>query len=347
MAITNLTLGVPGTVSGDQVTFGTVWLSGQGVYKPGAGLINVAKTRDTGNTTSTGILRTGLLMAYNPAGKDYANWPIGVSTAAITGAGTTLTVSATQAAELVRRVGATGTFVLTGPEAASGTVRQRTVTYSAVNATTGAITITALGTNQVENVRLNLASTGGNLQLNVSLPTGVRVTTANIAWNATDATYLAAINSGLDTATGVVGGIVATAISAVDPDLGFVLTYSGTGYAGKTFAPAVVVVYPTSSTSSVVQPVTAAVQGAFIAGSVVSEANYSKPITLIDCPPDPSNMTLVTTTYCDWSAIPMTGAINSDSILDYPSDPSLRLWIQEQMSSLAGNKFTFSSVVGA
>jgi hypothetical protein len=75
------------------------------------------------------------------------------------------------------------------------------------------------------------------------------VTTGNAAWNATDATYLAAINTALDTATGVVGGIVASAIPATDTDLGIRLTYSGVGYAGKAWTKAIVAVFPTSSTA--------------------------------------------------------------------------------------------------
>ena len=341
MAITPLTLGTPGSAVSDQVTFSTIWLNGVGDCKPGGGLINVAETRDTGNSSGVGILRTGLLMSYYAAGKDYANWILGVTTGALTGAGTSITISAAGAAELVRKGGATGTFVLTGPEAVAGTTRQVTVTYSAVDTTTGVVTITAIGVNQVENVRMNIASTGGNLQLNVSTAAGVRVTTANIAWSATDATYLASINSALDTSTGVVGGIVATAISAVDTNLGFKLTYSGTGYAGKSFGPASVVVFPTSTTSSMTESVTAAVQGAFIAGSVVSDANYSLPTTAISVPPDNSNMSLVTTTYADWALIPMAGAVNTAALLDFPTDTSLRLWVEQQMSSLAGNKFTF------
>ncbi len=341
MAITPLTLGTPGIAVSDQVTFSTIWMSGVGKCKPGGGLINVAKTRDPRNTSGTGILRTGLLMSYYATDKAYANWVIGITSGALAGSGTSITISAAGATELVRREGSTGTFVLTGPETAAGTTRQRMVTYSAVDTTTGVVTITALGTNQVENVRMNIASTGGNLQLNVSKPDGTRVTTANAAWSATDATYLAAINSALDTATGVTGGIVATAISAVDTDLGFVLTYSGTGYAGKTWPPAVVIAYPTSSTSSVVQPVTTAVNGAFIAGSIVSGNNYSLPNTAICVPPDNSDMSLITTTYADWALIPMEGPINTANLLDFPTDTSLRLWVEQQMSSLAGNKFEF------
>lgn len=347
MAIAPLPLGMPGSVTGDLVTFKTIWMNGAGVYKPGGGFVLTAGTRDVTNTSGTGILRTGLVMAWNSTTKAYTNFIIGTSSAALTGAGTTLTINAAGATELVRRVGSTGTFTLTGPEAAAGTVQQRTVTYSAVNTTTGAITITALGTNQVEYVRMNIASTGGNLQLNVSTAAGARVTTANIAWSATDATYLASINSALDTATGVVGGIVATAIPSVDTDLGVALTYSGTGYAGKTFSPAVVIVYPTSSTSSVVQSVTTAVQGAFAAGSWVSSVDYNTPMSLIEIPPWPSDMSLITDTYTDWGQIPMAGAIRTAAIIDYPSDTSLQAWLKTQLSTLAGNKFSFSDSIGS
>ena len=53
------------------------------------------------------------------------------------------------AAEIVRRIGAAGTFKLTGPPTAGGTVATQVVTYSAVNTSTGAITITALSADAV------------------------------------------------------------------------------------------------------------------------------------------------------------------------------------------------------
>jgi hypothetical protein len=47
--------------------------------------------------------------------------------------------------EIVRRIGSSGTFKLTGPATAGGTAATQTVTYSAVNQTTGVITCSALG----------------------------------------------------------------------------------------------------------------------------------------------------------------------------------------------------------
>ena len=104
------------------------------------------------------------------------------------------------------------------------------------------------GPNEVQTIVFDAASTGGNLRLTVSDPTNTPVTTANIPWNATDATYLASIQSALDTATGVTNGIVAGGL----PDTSLTLTYSGTGYAGLTFALASVFAFPTTSTSATV-----------------------------------------------------------------------------------------------
>jgi hypothetical protein len=109
--------------------------------------------------------------------------------------------------------------------------------------------LSTAASNDVQTVNFNIASTGGNVALRVPKPDGTIVQTAPAAWSATDATYLSNINSALDTATGVSGGIVASAISATDTDLGFKLTYSGTGYAGLPQAVAEVATLPTSSTS--------------------------------------------------------------------------------------------------
>lgn len=333
-------VGRPGVFSTTNATFGYFSADGKLTYKPGGGVIDGSDSRDPGNTGNTYVLRSGILMAKHATTGRYAPWVIGVTTGALAGTGTSITVSAAQATELVRRVGSTGSLTLTGPPTANGTARQSTAVYSAVDTGTGVITITALGVNQVERVRMNIASTGGNLQLNVQKTDGTFATTANIAWSATDATYLASINSALDTSTGVVGGIVATAIAATDTDLGFTLTYSGTGYAGKTWEPAKVVVYPTSSTSHVNEPVTVATNGAFVAGSVVSSiTNYLTPVTMID----EGNGLYVPTddTDTDFPRIPMAGAIVTSRLPYWPSDTGLADWIKSKMDAVGGNKFVF------
>jgi hypothetical protein len=53
----------------------------------------------------------------------------------------TLTVSAATATEIVRRIGSAGTLKLVGPPTAAGVVATASVVYTAVNTTTGVITV--------------------------------------------------------------------------------------------------------------------------------------------------------------------------------------------------------------
>jgi hypothetical protein len=171
----------PGISAKTTASFRVVTIDGNSTIAPGKGVLDGTKARDIGNTGFTTTLRPGLLLAKNATSGKYANWSLGTTAGALAGNGTTFTLTAAQATELVRRVGATGTCVLTGPPTANGVARQMTATYSGVNTTTGVVTITALGVNQGERVRFNIASTGGNLQLNVQKTDGTFVTTANIA----------------------------------------------------------------------------------------------------------------------------------------------------------------------
>lgn len=311
-------------------------------YFPAGGTIEGTRARDPGHSAvSTRTLRPGLVMGKITSGGFWANSIFGLSSGAITGAGTTLTVSAAAATEIVRRIGTSGTLKITGPATAGGTVRTLTATFAAVNTSTGAITITALGVNQQEDVRLNPAATGGNLQLNVAKTDGTRATTGNIAWSATDATFLSNINTALDTATGVTGGIVATAISATDTDLGFTLTYSGTGYAGLSWPEAEVAVLPTSSTSWFTAPRTTAVNGAFVTLSLVQPTDGSEtPRTVV---PDGYGL-VVPDDDADipFPLIPVAGCLDVTQIIDYPSDAALKVWLKQQLSTLNGGKFVFS-----
>ena len=87
----------------------------------------------------------GTLMGKVSATQKYANSILGLTSSAAASGATTLQTDVNTAAEIVRRIGATGTFKLTGPPTAGGTVAVQVVTYSAVNTTTGAITCTAIG----------------------------------------------------------------------------------------------------------------------------------------------------------------------------------------------------------
>ncbi len=100
---------------------------------------------------------TWLLFAGTPMGRvtatgKYANSIIGPTSAAYAhsnSSNTTLTTDVNTAAEIVRRFGTSGTFKLTAPPVSGGTVATQVVTYSAVNTSSGVITITALGADAI------------------------------------------------------------------------------------------------------------------------------------------------------------------------------------------------------
>lgn len=108
-------------------------------------------------------------------------------------------------------------------------------------------TVFALTANEVQTLTFGVAASGGTLRLIVPKTDGTTVITGPITWDATDATYLAAINTALDAATGVTGGIVATGAA---PDTALTFTFSGTGYASKTWPLIQVHTFPTSTTTA-------------------------------------------------------------------------------------------------
>lgn len=345
MSMPGIIPGLPGPRAATPISYGRLSYGQPMKFLPGGGRINGTKTRDTTNTVAQTLLNPGLPMGLITATKLWANSVIGVSTGAITGAGTTLTIAVVQAVELVRRVGSTGNLTLTGAPLAGQPARSLVVPYSAVNVGNGQITITptlVTTENQVEDIIFNIASTGGNLQLIVTKPDGTRVQTASAAWNTTDATYLAAIQTQLDASTGVTNGIVASARPGVDTDLGIRLTYSGTGYTGLNFTPAAVALLPTSSTAWNVQSVSAGASGAFVAGSWVGDTDGSQiPRSFIY---DGFGITEALAggtppSVVEWPNIPFEGNIDSAQIVYWPSDVGLRQWI---VDSVNGNNNAFA-----
>lgn len=127
-------------------------------YLPGGEIIDGAESRDPGNTPIY-VLRPGTLMGKITSGGKYAPSVLGTLQSAYTSGGTELTVTAAQATEIVRRVGSSGSGTLKaiGPPSAAGTVAETSVTYSAVNTTTGVITITDLGVNKVAGTLITAA----------------------------------------------------------------------------------------------------------------------------------------------------------------------------------------------
>ena len=115
---------------------------------PGGGVIDGSKSGDALNTGDLRVLRAGMIMGKDSTTKLWAPCFIGLVTADYTSGATEITVSAATAVEIVRRVGSSGTLNLTHAPTAGGTVvPYATLTYSAVNVTTGVLTITNIGAN--------------------------------------------------------------------------------------------------------------------------------------------------------------------------------------------------------
>lgn len=138
-------LGRPRVGTERQVTHRVVSRQGMWDFLANGAIVDGAKTRDPGNSAdSTRTIRPGTLMGKVTASGRYANSVIGTITGAVSAAGTSVTVSLAQAAEIVRRIGTTGTLRFVGPPTAAGTVATFTETYSAVNTATGEVTVSAL-----------------------------------------------------------------------------------------------------------------------------------------------------------------------------------------------------------
>jgi hypothetical protein len=118
-------------------------------YLPGSFIIDGAESRDPGASVVT-ELRPGLLVGRITANNKFAPSVIGAVTADYSDTGTELTTTAAAAAELVRRVGSSGTFNLVHAPTDGGTVVSEQVTYSAVDTATGVITVSDIGANVVD-----------------------------------------------------------------------------------------------------------------------------------------------------------------------------------------------------
>lgn len=136
--------GLPGTKTKVETSPRNVFLSGPELLPSGI-VIDGSKSRDPLNTGHVDTLRDGLVLGKITASGMYAPTIIGVLTEAFDTDGsfnTTMMVSAATATEIVRRIGSSGTFKAIGPPTAAGVVASTTVTFSNVNTSTGAITVT-------------------------------------------------------------------------------------------------------------------------------------------------------------------------------------------------------------
>ena len=323
IAPTNLYRAGVGSVT--TAAFGFIWQNGTFTPKPGGGVISGVNSRDADNTP-TNVLRCGLIMAKNSSANRYAPWAIGSIAGALASTDTTLTLTTGAAAELVRRIGTSGTFVLTSPTTASGAIQQQTVTYSAVNLSTGVVTITATGVTEVQTVTVDTIMSAGSIVIKAFDSSGVshEVKVAyNTSWTQTVADIQTALIAKLGTAA-VACAVVSTS--------GMSVTFSGAGYANlpQTLI-AVNIASATGPTKVDVTRTTAGFDGRAVTGAVVSQANYSVPLTVVGdtagiwVPTDGSDR--------DWANIPASGIIYTPNLIPYPSNAVILNYIKASMET--------------
>lgn len=196
------------------------------VFKPAGVIVDGSKARDPGNSGDIDVLRAGMLMGRITTGGKYAPSIIGTLGDDYDGAATQMnTLTVAEAAEITRRLGASGTFKLTGPPAADGTVRTETITYSAVG--------TGSGGNEVQTFTPDSSSTAGTYTILLQQPDGTTVRTAAIAWDASDGDVQTAVTLAL----GAIAGWIVTSSGSKpwDSSSTLVLTASGTGFTNIDF----------------------------------------------------------------------------------------------------------------
>lgn len=181
--------GMPGLGTEQRASQRAVFRGNIEKYFPGGRVIDGTKSRDPGNTP-VGTLRAGLLMGRVTTGGKYAPSYIGVNQNAYTSGGTTITVTAAQAVEIVRRVGATGNLLYIGPPAAAGTVAVLgPIAYSAVNTSNGQITTATLGANLIAGAFV-AANDGSQIPVSF-LPDGFGYNCLDSGGNSQDIPYYA------------------------------------------------------------------------------------------------------------------------------------------------------------
>lgn len=144
-------------------------------FIPGPVTVDGTLSGNAANTPYVWALQAGQAFGKVTSGGKLATSIIGSTTAAIVSGATTVTTSAAVATELLRRSGATGTFTLTGPPTAAGTVAATVVTPSAINTTTGVITITAIAVAKVTATWIQPSDGSETITTLLAAPWGLRV----------------------------------------------------------------------------------------------------------------------------------------------------------------------------
>lgn len=344
MSINLLPISQPGMGAIKTAAHRTVFAMKSGEnFLPGGVAIDGAKCADPGNTPDVRKLRAGNILGQASSGSKYGSAIIDVLTNAETGASTQFEITAAGAVELVRRQGATGTFKITGPPTAAGTVRTLTATYSAVNTSTGAVTITALGVADVWTLTAPAGQDAGMYQLEVTTGLGTSAestqVTAALAANANSATVDAALEA--------LTNVGASGVAAVYSDPTLTLTFA------SNLGPVYVrVLADTTNDGGVFEGgwaavhTTTGVDGRFIAGSFVQPTDGCEtpkiflpcgfPLSVIDSDGNSySNL--------EFPMVPTMGIVDSSQLINWPSDTSLQAWLISYLAAAGLGHFTFDS----
>lgn len=120
---------------------------------PGGKIVDSSLSADVFNSSNVREMQAGLPMGIVTASGKVAPSIIGqLAQAHTSDSANTIVVTPATAVELQRRIldNGGGTFKLTGPPTTAGTVATATVTFTAVNTTSGAVTHEAVSTNFVD-----------------------------------------------------------------------------------------------------------------------------------------------------------------------------------------------------
>lgn len=334
-------LGTPGV--SDERSFGHKHVFRDGKYDalPGGGYINCTKSRDPFTGGPTSVLSPGTLIGQVGTTQRWATSFFGKLAAGIVAGATSLTVSAAEATEIVRRkAGSTGSLLIVGPPVAGAPAQVGQLTFSAVNTSTGVVTVSATGANEVQTAAFTGTPSGGTFRVGLILPDWSISWTGTSAHNATFATVISNLNTALDAAFGtskiVASGSAYTAVA---------FTFSGAGFANREHPLLVIDVGAlTGATGVTVVETTKGNIGTYIAGSLIADTDGTHvPKSLI--PPGYGIMVadeFSSPTVEQLPVIPYGGIIDWAQVNPTVTDASIRLWIEQQMSALPGGKFTFS-----
>ena len=133
-----------GTIQTQTATPRNVLWGGKPDLLPGGVVIDGSKARDIGNSPVFD-LRAGLLIGKRTSNGLWAPSIIGTTSADYSSGGTSLTVTTATATEIVRRIGSSGTFKITGYTSGDTSVTTASVTFSAVDTSTGVVTVSDIG----------------------------------------------------------------------------------------------------------------------------------------------------------------------------------------------------------